>query len=207
MKPVRTMIFAKAPLPGLAKTRLSAALGEEGAARLALRLLRHAVAEMLSAGTGPVELCVTPEPSNPVWASLALPEALEWSAQGEGDLGERLAQAAQTRLLAGDAVLLVGTDCPALTAQVLRHASAALQDMDCVMVPATDGGYVLLGLNRFDASLFENIPWSTDQVAARTLERLQHLGWRVQRLPELHDIDEPDDLRWLPAGWQEPAHA
>jgi len=207
MKPVRTMIFAKAPLPGVAKTRLSAALGEEGAARLALRLLRHAVVEVLAAGTGPVELCVTPDPSSPVWASLGLPEALEWSAQGKGDLGERLAQSAQTRVLAGDAVLLVGTDCPSLTSQVLRQASAALQEADCVLVPATDGGYVLLGLNRFDASLFENIPWSTDQVAATTLKRLQHLGWRVQVLPALHDIDERDDLQWLPVSWQEQVHA
>lgn len=207
MKFVRTIVFAKAPLPGFAKTRLAPALGEEGAARLATRLLRHAVTEMLHAGTGPVELCVTPDPSSPCWSLLALPEPLEWSAQGDGDLGTRLAHAAQRSLQTDEAVLLIGTDCPALTSGVLREAAAALQEVDCVMIPATDGGYVLLGLTRFDASVFAGIPWSTDQVAAATLQKLQRLGWRTRLLPALHDIDEPDDLQWLPTSWREQTHA
>ena len=72
---------------------------------------------------------------------------------------------------------------------------------DAVLIPAFDGGYVLLGLARFDASLFEGIAWSSASVAGATLCRLQQLGWSVQRQPMLHDIDEAHDLQWLPAGW------
>ncbi|MCY1551679.1 transferase 1, rSAM/selenodomain-associated [compost metagenome] len=69
-------------------------------------------------------------------------------------------------------------------------------------MPAFDGGYVLLGLNRFDASLFAGIAWSTATVAQETRRRVEQLGWSLQTLPTLHDIDEPADLRWLPAHLQ-----
>ncbi|EWS63201.1 transferase 1, rSAM/selenodomain-associated [Hydrogenophaga sp. T4] len=72
---------------------------------------------------------------------------------------------------------------------------------DAVMIPATDGGYVLLGLRRFDVSLFLDIAWSTEHVAAATRDRLSALGWSLNEKAPLHDIDEPYDLRWLPTDW------
>jgi len=124
-----------------------------------------------------------------------------WTEQGEGDLGARMARAAQRVLAAGDAVVLIGTDCPALDAGVLRQAAAALRSSDAVMVPSADGGYALLGLRRFHPSLFEGIVWSTPSVAAVTRARLAALGWATQLLAPLHDIDEAADLCWLPAAW------
>jgi len=197
MKPVRTVIFAKAPLPGLAKTRLIPALGAQGAADLARRFLLRAVQEAHSANLGPVELCVTPAPTEEVWRTLPLPAAVQWTDQGEGDLGERMARAAQRVLDCGEAVLLTGTDCPELKAAQLQQAAAALKRSDATLVPAFDGGYVLLGLNRFHRSLFEGIAWSTDSVATETVQRLKQLEWSVQYLPMLHDIDQPEDLKWL----------
>ena len=70
------------------------------------------------------------------------------------------------------------------------------------MVPAEDGGYVLLGMNSFDPSLFSSIPWSTSRVAALTRQQISQLGWTLAELPVLPDIDEPEDLRWLPASWK-----
>ena len=87
----------------------------------------------------------------------------------------------------------------------LRRAAESLQHADATLVPTADGGYVLLGLNRFHASLFDDIEWSTDGVAAETRRRLARLGWRVQDEPTVHDIDEPADLRWLPREWPESA--
>lgn len=197
MKLVRTVIFAKAPLPGLAKTRLIPALGAQGAADLARRMLLRAVQEAYSANVGPVELCVTHAPTDEVWRTLPLPAALQWTEQGEGDLGERMARAAQRVLDCGEAVLLTGTDCPELKAAQLQQAAGALQRCDATLVPAFDGGYVLLGLKRFHRSLFEGIAWSTDSVAKETVQRLKQLEWSVQTLPMLHDIDEPADLKWL----------
>ena len=201
-QPPRIVIFAKAPVAGLAKTRLIPALGAQGAARLAAALLEHAVAQALASGVGPVELCVTPAPADPLWSGLAPQATLTWSDQGNGDLGERMARAAQRVLDAGEPVLLMGTDCPDLTAARIRDAAASLIAADAALVPAFDGGYVLLGLNHFDASLFAGIAWSTATVAQETRRRVEQLGWSLQNLPTLHDIDEPADLRWLPAHLQ-----
>ncbi len=198
MKTVRVVIFAKAPLAGLAKTRLIPALGRQGAAELAQRLLRHTLREALAAQVGPVELCVTPSADHPIWPTLTLPGTVQLTNQGEGDLGERMARAARRVLGAGEAVLLIGTDCPQLDAPQLQQAANALQRAHATLLPAFDGGYVLLGLNQFDASVFSGIAWSTDSVASATLQRLEQLNWRVHIGPTLHDIDEPPDLQWLP---------
>lgn len=207
MKPVRIVIFAKAPLAEFAKTRLIPALGARGAAQLARRLLMHTLSEALAASVGPVELCVTPPATDAAWQTLAIPDALQWTDQGEDDLGARLSRAAQRVLESGKPVLLIGTDCPELTAVHLQQAASALQRTDATLIPTADGGYVLLGLNRFHSSLFEGIAWSTDTVAFETLRRLKQLGWTVHSHPMLHDIDEPADLKWLPKTWLETALA
>lgn len=203
MRPTRTVIFAKAPQPGLAKTRLVPALGAAGAAALARRMLGHTLQQALAADTGPVELCVTPDACDPVWRTLAWPAAVHWSHQGAGDLGQRMARAAQRVLAGGEAVLLIGTDCPDLGPHALRQAAAALRHADAALLPTFDGGYALLGLNRFHPTLFDGLAWSTSTVAGETLGRLRHLGWTVQALPMLHDIDEAADLQWLPPAWRE----
>jgi len=196
--PVRIVIFAKAPMPGFAKTRLIPALGAQGAADLARQLLAHTLEAALAAQLGPVELCVTPPVTESAWRTFPVPQAVYWTDQGEGDLGTRMARAARRTLDAGEAVLLIGTDCPALTATELKDAASALQHADATLVPAFDGGYVLLGLNRFHPTLFSGMAWSTDTVAAETMRRFQTLDWSVHSRPTLHDIDEPADLQYLP---------
>lgn len=199
MTGVRIILLAKAPLPGLAKTRLAPALGKEGAAELARRLLHHAVSEAVAARLGPVELCVTPGAADPAWDGLrtACP-SLIWTDQGEGDLGERMARAAVRGLATAMPVLLIGSDCPMLDRDRLVSAARLLERADAVMNPACDGGYVLLGLNRIAPELFTAIPWSTNIVAAETMRRADMLGWKMELMEPLHDVDEPSDLAWLP---------
>lgn len=199
MKPIRIVIIAKAPVPGLAKTRLIPALGAQGAALLARRMLQHSVQAALDAQVGTVELCVTPGPQAYDWASLCLPAGVHWSDQGDGDLGARMDRAAQRVTEAGEAVVLIGSDCPGLDIAQLQAAAAALRTHDACITPAADGGYVLLGLNRHHPTLFENMVWSTPTVADETLRRLAQLAWRVSTHAMLHDIDEPQDLPCLPA--------
>jgi glycosyltransferase A (GT-A) superfamily protein (DUF2064 family) len=98
----------------------------------------------------------------------------------------------------GQPVLLIGTDCPALDPERLACAAAALDDHDLVINPASDGGYVLMGLARYVAEVFADMPWSTSTVAAETLRRAHRLGLRVCQLETLDDIDEPPDLAHLP---------
>ena len=194
----RIVIFAKAPVPGAVKTRLIPALGAEGAARLARDMLAGTVAEAIAAGLAEPELCASPSPDADAWRGL-LPAGVRLTDQGSGDLGERLAAAARRVIGDGERVLLIGTDCPDLDAGLLRDATARLGRDDAVMLPASDGGYVLLGLRRYDPSLFDGIAWSTDTVAAETIARIEALGWSLHVGETLRDIDEPADLDALRA--------
>lgn len=198
MKRCHIVIFAKAPLAGFAKTRLISALGAEGAAVLAHKLLDLAIRQALDAAVGSVELCMTPADRD-AWKAVVVPAGVTCSAQGEGDLGERLARASERVLSAGDYLILTGTDCPALDAQCLRQTARHLDAYDTVMAPTADGGYAALALKQFHPSLFSAIAWSTDTVALQTRRRIAALGWSLRQLPMLHDIDQPEDLHWLPA--------
>jgi rSAM/selenodomain-associated transferase 1 len=188
MRRTRIVIFAKAPVAGKVKTRLIPALGEAGAAALAGEMLERTVVETLASGLG-VELCGEPDPAQ--WYA-GPPVAL--AAQGQGDLGERLERAASRVLGAGGNLLLIGTDCPELGRERLAAAAEALTTHDAVLHPTRDGGYALLGLRRFDASIFAGIAWSTGAVAAETELRISALGWSLLVKETLRDVDEPADL-------------
>lgn len=201
MMPIRIVIIAKAPVAGFVKTRLIPALGAAGAAELAEKMLRHTLNTALASKLGTVEVCALPAPSDSVWQNLDLPNNVSWSSQGDGDLGERMARVAKRSVLNGEAVLLIGTDCPAIDASTLREAAESLQQYDASLLPTFDGGYALLGLKKFDSALFDSMPWSTSTVAQKTLTSIQRLGWQAKVLPTLYDIDEPTDLQHLPTEW------
>jgi len=193
--PPRLVVFAKAPQPGRAKTRLIPVLGAQGAAKLARQMLAHTLEQAMAAKLGPVELCMSPHADDAAWRGIAIPAPVQRSAQGEGDLGQRMARVVQRATDApGSGVLLIGTDCPALTPALLTQAAATLALHDVVMLPACDGGYVLLGLKTPCPALFDSMPWSTAEVAALTLQRCTQLGLRVWLGPTLPDVDEPTDL-------------
>jgi rSAM/selenodomain-associated transferase 1 len=166
-------------------------------------MLQHTLQQALAAGLGPVELCRTP-PETAAWARIVLPPALCLSDQGEGDLGARMDRVAARTIGAGESLLLVGTDCPALNVTRLREIGDSLRHADAVMVPATDGGYVALALKRYDKELFTNIAWSTASVGETQAARITGQDWSLTLLPALHDIDEPADLQHLPSGWVRP---
>lgn len=196
------IIFAKFPAPGMAKTRLQPALGIDGAAKMARKLLVHSIHQALATGFS-VEMCVSPAPSDPCWQTLNLPKSLHWSAQADGDLGLRMLSASQNALSKFDKVLLIGSDCPDLTAERIKDAAQQLDKHDIVMIPAFDGGYVLLGFKQVTAQLFCNMRWSVSDVAAVTQQRINDLGWSLAMLAPLADIDEPEDLQYLPKDWLE----
>ncbi|MGZ8351441.1 MAG: TIGR04282 family arsenosugar biosynthesis glycosyltransferase, partial [Allosphingosinicella sp.] len=157
MRRTRIIIFAKLPVPGNVKTRLIPALGEAGAAQLAFRMLHDTVAEAVAANLLIPELCTDPHPMEPEWKPFLPRAQLRFTEQGEGDLGARMARVAKRTILLEENALFIGTDCPALDRHRLRAAAAALREHDAVIHPTEDGGYALLGLRRFDRSLFENI--------------------------------------------------
>lgn len=200
------IVMAKAPVAGFAKSRLVPALGAQGAAALAERLLVHAVQQAAQAQFDTLVLCVTPDTTHPLFRRLQAEHQLVLSEQGEGDLGARMHRALAGALAAHTRALLIGTDVPALDAAMLQRADAALMQADAVFVPALDGGYALVGLKRDAPALFEGIAWSTDRVMAQTRERAAAAGLRTAELPPVADIDEPSDLAHLPEGWLAKCH-
>ena len=193
--PVAVAVLAKAPLAGFAKTRLIPVLGADGAAALQARLIARAVATACAAGIGPVTLWATPDETHPVLQAVADECAVALVRQCDGDLGARmLAALAAARAPA----LVIGTDCPALTAEHLRTAADILRGgTDAVVVPAEDGGYALIGLRAPEPALFSDMGWSTTSVMDETRRRLERLGMSWQEPVTLWDVDLPADLERL----------
>ena len=195
---VNVAILAKAPLAGFAKTRLIPHLGAEGAAGLQRWLLQRTVRTALSADIGPVTLWCAPDTAHPDFALCRTFGPLALRRQPDGDLGERMMAAiAETTMPAG--TLVIGTDCPALTPALLRQAANALAGHDAVVVPAEDGGYVLIGMQQAAPRVFNAVDWSTGRVMAQTRARLAEMDWRWQEFAPLWDVDRGEDLERLDA--------
>jgi len=183
------IVFARAPVPGRAKTRLIPKLGAARAARLHRRLTREAVSTALAARCGPVEVHGTARHS--FFASLGVPFRL----QRGRNLGERMYRAVSRAL---GPVIVIGTDCPALAPADLRRAARALKSgYDAVLAPAEDGGYALIGLRRKSFAFFEGIDWGGPRVYSDTARRLAGYRWRALR--RMWDVDRPADLERLRA--------
>lgn len=188
------LVFAKPPRAGVAKTRLSPALGPEGAAALADALFEDTWSRISSLRWARPVL-VTPEPDAAEWRSARA--ASRWP-QGDGDLGERLARALERALADGSGgAIAVGTDSPGLPAELLEAAREALERSDAVLGPCDDGGFYLLALRRCPPGLLDDLPWSTDSTFDRTRERLLERGFSVEVLPGWFDVDGPEDLAKL----------
>ena len=202
------IVFARAPLPGAVKTRLVPQLGAEGAAALHARLVKHTLETTRAASLRPIELHCAPDANDPFFQYCAGHYGITVKAQVEGDLGERMWAACRQALSAHARVLLIGTDCPALTARHLQQAERALRDgNEAVFVPCEDGGYALIGLQRADRQLFDGIAWGGDSVMTETRARLARLGWRWHELASLWDVDRPEDYqRLLASGLLETKH-
>ena len=181
------VVFAKAPSPGHAKTRLIPSLGAWGAARLQARLTAAALRTARAARCGPVELHVT--------ARHASFDG-EVRVQRGADLGERMYRAIARGLRRHRSVILIGTDCPALEPADLRRAARLLAGAcDAVLAPAEDGGYALIGLKRAKRELFEGIAWGGPRVYGDTVKKLAGYRWRALRT--VWDVDRPEDLQRL----------
>lgn len=191
----RLMVFARAPVPGAAKTRLIPALGAEGAAALHAQLCCRTLALASAARLAPVELWCSPDTAHPFFAACRTAFGVDLRAQHGSDLGSRMAAAFDDALDPGRPALIIGTDCPGLGPGDLRQAFQVLHEgCDAVLGPAEDGGYVLIGLARPAPGLFADVDWGTDRVLAQTREHLRELGLRWHELAPRRDVDRPEDL-------------
>jgi rSAM/selenodomain-associated transferase 1 len=190
-------VFAKVPRPGAVKTRLISALGAEGAAALQARLIDRTLAKAHAVPAAVACLWLAGQIEH-----YPVPSGQRWEAQQGADLGARMAQAFLVTLARSRACVLIGTDCPALAPAHIQCAFEQLEQHDVVVVPAEDGGYVLIALKAPQPRLFEDIRWGGPTVMQETRARIDTAGLRACYLPALPDLDTPADLeRARRAGW------
>lgn len=192
--------FAKAPLKGQVKTRMKPTLDETGCLKLHKALVEHQFSLHRQANVCNFELWCSEEHSffDRLVEESAVGERASIHVQQGKDLGERMLNTFTERLRQYSYVILIGSDCPFLSSDYVIEAINRLkQGVPAVFGPATDGGYVLIGLSQLDSSLFEGVCWGTDQVMKQTRARIKALGWAWEELLTLSDIDRPKDLELL----------
>jgi rSAM/selenodomain-associated transferase 1 len=193
----RVIVFARVPVLGGVKSRLSAAIGVE-AALDAYRLLLDRTLSVVAALTGSErELCVAGLDAQGECAALASRYGLTLTSQIEGDLGSKMAYSLDRSIERGERVVLVGSDCPVLTLNDLHDAFDALEHVDVVFAPADDGGYALVGAKGAVPPVFDSMSWSTATVMSETVRRLQLASVRYRLLRQLWDVDDAASFeRW-----------
>lgn len=184
------LIFVKNPKKGHVKTRLAATVGDEKALEIYRQLLTH------------TRITVQPlQADKQVWYSQFIPRQDEWDdvmfakkkQQGE-TLGKRMQRAFKEAFKKGyQRVVIIGSDCGQLKGKHLEHAYEALETNDVVIGPAEDGGYYLLGMRKYFPVLFEDKPWSTDDVFEQTLDDCKTYGLSCNVLETLNDVDTKED--------------
>ncbi len=196
---LRVCLFAKAPVRGQVKTRMQSLLSVDECLALHRDLLRTCCENLARLPASViVELHATGE--HPEISALGRCFDFVVKQQRGRNLGARMSHAVRQALQEAQAVVLVGADCPMVDAVVLDEMREHLQTKDAVLVPATDGGYVALGLRQHSPRLFCDIPWGSESVAEITCERLESLGWAYSILAEQPDFDRPEDLALLSGG-------
>ena len=185
------MIFVKNAIAGRVKTRLAADIGEDKALEIYLKLLHHTL-----------EVAASTDASREVWYSDytenndGVDETTFTKKLQQGDyLGDRMKYAFKEAFDAGyNKVVIIGSDCPGLSIEILDEAFQKLDGKDVVFGPSEDGGYYLLGMSEYEPALFERVAWSTGSVLSQSLDNAGKNLRSVAILRELNDIDTVEDL-------------
>ena len=196
------ILFTRYPHPGRCKTRLIPQLGQQGAALIHRQLVMHTLKTLTDFLTwkNNTEFIIYHDSGSRRKMEDWLGCDYLYQEQRGNDLGQRMADALLYALNKTQNCILLGSDCPDITAPILSKALLALKQKDIVLGPAHDGGYYLIGVsNSIKADvcrqLFKEIPWGADTVFAKTLERAENLGLDAHILKKLHDIDCAADLK------------
>lgn len=184
------IVFVKNPKIGQVKTRLAKDIGDENALNVYHTLLQKTQ-----------EITASVKASKFIFYSDFIttndwPRTYFRQIQEGQDLGQKMQNAFKEIIGRGyDQTIIIGSDCYQLSAEIIEEAFDLLNDMDCVLGPALDGGYYLLGMNTFHPELFENIEWSTENVLEQTIRKISAKELNYQRTQLLSDIDTLEDLK------------
>lgn len=199
----RLIIFTRYPEPGKTKTRLIPALGAQGAATLQRQMTEYTISQVNKLQSfRPLSVEVRFAGGNLTQMQGWLGSDIVYQLQDEGDLGSRMARSLSFAFQSSmERVVIIGTDCPGLNADLMGCAFDQLQAHNLVLGPAIDGGYYLIGLRCFIPELFSGINWGTAEVLQQTVDIAKQLDLSVAYLPHLADVDRPEDLPvWQQSG-------
>lgn len=197
----RLTVFTRYPEPGTTKTRLIPRLGAEGAAELQRRMTERVILkarETMASRSIPVEVRFEGGSEQRMQAWLG--PRFSYRPQNEGDIGRRMARAFADGFEDGcEVIVIIGTDIPDITTDIIQRAFDELHENDLVLGPARDGGYYLIGLRQAafrtaNPAIFSGIGWGSDRVVAQTLAVAKKLALRYCLIDTLNDVDRPGDL-------------
>ena len=192
------IVFLKVPQKTSVKTRLAKSLGPE----VATNLYTHFVTDILTTlkrSRHKHIICFYPPDAQPEAAEWMGHDQILWPQQGDG-LGARMANALTRSFSNGyQKALLMGTDFPDLSTQVIDTAFHSLTANDAVIGPAVDGGYYLIGFraDTFLPTVFDEMPWGTKGVFSETIKAFRNKGLKIHVLPQWRDIDTYEDLEFF----------
>jgi uncharacterized protein len=189
------IIFTRYPEAGKTKTRLIPALGTKGAADLHRQMTEHTLTQVKQLQSNALSFEVRFAGGDLQLMQDWLGSDSSYQAQGDGDLGQRMARSLLEAFQSGaEKAVLIGTDCPDVNTEILAEAFAKLHHYNLVLGPAMDGGYYLIGLQSPIPELFIDIDWGTAKVLQQTVKIAETLNLSLIYLPYLADIDRPEDL-------------
>jgi rSAM/selenodomain-associated transferase 1 len=191
-------IFARHPVPGKVKTRLAAELGEKRAAEIYGAFITDLADRFRGIAAARI-LCYCPgsTDSRHYFEAVVGRDYRLWP-QPDADLGARMQRFFEDHIRsAGDRAVIIGSDSPTLPQDFVERAFSALDTADCVIGPATDGGFYLIGMCDRTWPVLSGVEWSTSRVLDQTVQRLEACGARLALLPAWYDVDTPDDWRML----------
>lgn len=194
----KLIIFTKSPVLGEVKTRLQPEYTEEQSLALHKTLLTKTLQLTKKLEGVDIELCCTPDRTTMFFLECENDYPIKLSNQYGVDLGERMALSFSVALQTYKKVVVIGTDCPDINQAYIAEAFTALDNVDSVIGPAVDGGYVLLGLRKYADEIFSGIYWGSNTVFVQTENALDELSWSYKELGIMHDVDRPEDLQRYP---------
>ncbi len=194
------IVFTRYPEPGKTKTRLIPAVGPEKAAEIHRRMAERAIAMCEEIVKQHQNIKVSVRYAGPEKEKFRewLPRIKNFVSQGGGDLGQRMNNAFVDAFREGSkGVVIIGTDCPGLTREIVEKAFQLLKESPLVLGPARDGGYYLIGLSQPVPEIFKKIAWGTDAVLSETVAAASRLSIKHVLLETLFDVDRPEDLHLI----------
>ncbi len=194
MNPRQLIIFIKNPILGKVKTRLAASIGNESALKVYLKLMQHTQEVALQVDCDRHLFYDSNISEDDSWST----HSFEKKLQSNGDLGHRMEAAFTNVLSDGNSTIIIGSDCPEISPQLIEEAYNKLELVDVIIGPTHDGGYYLLGMKDLHPSLFRDIEWSSSTVFDDTIEKIKSAGLLYTQLPIRHDMDEVSTLELFP---------